>query len=118
MTKERYDELVEVYGAPAKAEELFEAGIDGAVEKLQAEGYDFTREEIFEFYQALDKENEAAAENKEGELGEEALENVAGGLLGAALVAIGISYMAYTGKHGYLSNPGVYPPWSSKKNKK
>ena len=115
MSSERLSKLSAVYSEPGKAEKLFNLGIDGAVAALADEGYDFTAEEVRDFYSWLDENS--ASFSAEGELDESALEDVAGGVVGLVVTAIAASYIAYTANNGYLSNPSKYPPWSTKRKK-
>ena len=76
LTQDRADLLTEYLEADLqRAKELFEIDVEDALVKINADGYDFTVEEFQEFSTEL----ENASQNSVGELGEEELENVAGG---------------------------------------
>lgn len=77
MTEERLNEIAQAIGADeARAKALFELSPEAAAEKLTKEGFAVTADELI----AFGKEAKKALSKVEGELGENDLENVAGGL--------------------------------------
>lgn len=75
LTDERGKKLMEYFEAdPARAQELLDLPVDEALAKINAEGHDFTQEELEAFDALLCAEPEAT-----GELDAEALDDVAGG---------------------------------------
>lgn len=78
ITKERIEALAKYMGENVeRAEMLMDLSAEEACAKINADGYDFTAEELADFAHIL------AAEAKEGELSEEDLFDVAGGSISA-----------------------------------
>lgn len=71
-----------------RAKTLLTMSPENAVTKINAEGYDFTTEELISFGEEFRK---AVAKNAEGEVSEEDLEDVAGGIgiIAGSLIALG-----------------------------
>jgi len=93
MTKERTkiltDYLVE---NKDKAKELFNLPIEEANERINAEGFDFTVEELKDFAEEV----QIYIENNEGELNESDMDAIVGGVTGLEVaVAMGTIYGAY-----------------------
>ena len=81
MTIERAEKLAAYLKAdPAKTKELLELPVEEALAKINADGNDFTVEELKEFDEAMVN----AEENKDGELDASALEGVSGGAISIA----------------------------------
>lgn len=77
LTQERAQILANYLNADIdRAKKLLEMAPEAAMNEINAAGHDFTVEEIVEFGKQLQ-----AAAAQEGELDEEALNNVAGGLV-------------------------------------
>ncbi|MDE6035155.1 MAG: hypothetical protein K2G36_04515 [Ruminococcus sp.] len=77
MTIERMQELADfLSNDPDRMTELFEMDAEMACEEINAEGYDFTAEELREFGQAM---STAVVRSNSGELSEDDLEQVSGG---------------------------------------
>ncbi|MDE6035153.1 MAG: hypothetical protein K2G36_04505 [Ruminococcus sp.] len=77
MTNERMQELVDFLSSdPDRMTELFQMDAEMACEEINAEGYDFTAEELREFGQAI---STAVVRSNSGELSEDDLEQVSGG---------------------------------------
>lgn len=77
ITKEKIEALAKYMGEnEERAEMLMALSASEACAKINADGYDFTAEELAEFAQGIVK----SAVVKEGELGESDLDEVAGGL--------------------------------------
>lgn len=88
---------------PARAKALLDLSAEDAAKKLKDEGYDFTAEELAEFGENLAAASSAAPS---GELSEENLQNVSGGVLAAAAagvyltcISIGVGLGLAAGKH-------------------
>ncbi len=74
LTEERGKELIEYFEAdPARAQELMDLPVEEALAKMNADGHDFTKEELETFDTVL------AQSPEEGELEADDLEAVAGG---------------------------------------
>jgi len=91
MTTERAEKLSAYLTQDVdKAKELLEVSPEEAVEKINADGYDFTADELKEYGEQLQSVMGATGEN--GEIDMEALDNVSGGVVVAAcVVAAGVS---------------------------
>ncbi len=75
LTDERGQELMEYFEAdPARAQELLDLSVEDALVKMNADGHDFTQEELEAFDSIL-----CAAPEMDGELDVDDLEAVAGG---------------------------------------
>ena len=99
MTNERIDSISRALMADeSKIAALFALEPAEAAEKLAAEGYDFTAEELVEYAEILESVKKKAGAT-EGELDESALEDVAGGGVGMALLmGIAVGYFIYEKK--------------------
>lgn len=94
LTQDRAEMLAEYMEADLqRAKALFEMDVEDALVKINADGYDFTVEELQEFALELEK----ASQNSEGELGEDELETVAGGCPSSYWVPKVTSWMCKTG---------------------
>ncbi len=75
LTDERGNELMAYFEAdPTRAQQLLDLPVEEAMEKINADGHDFTQEELEAFDALLSAEPETT-----GELDAEALDDVAGG---------------------------------------
>lgn len=105
LTVERAEQLVKYLNEDQeRATELMNMPADEAVVKINADGYDFTVEEIVAFGQELQSVMKAA--NEDGELDADALDNVSGGLVisgtvAAALIGGGITMFCAGVTFGY-----------------
>ena len=91
LTKERAELLANYLAADQdRAQALLELSPEEAVAKINADGNDFTVEEVKEFGETLQKVT------KTGELNENELEDVSGGVIGTA-TAIAIAKVLGTG---------------------
>jgi dsDNA-binding SOS-regulon protein len=88
LTTERSEKLGK-YLADNKdnAQALLELAPEQAVEKINADGFDFTADELKEFGEELKK---AALQSESGELDAASLEGVSGGVITFAAAAAGI----------------------------
>lgn len=85
LTQERADMITGYLGEDEiRAEEIFSLELEEALEKMNADGNDFTLEELKEYEKALE------AMTADGELDADELDNVAGGLVTTVAAAIGI----------------------------
>jgi lactobin A/cerein 7B family class IIb bacteriocin len=86
LTMERANMISDYLSQDAeRTKELFNLMPSEAVEKINADGFDFTVEEITEYGENLKK---IADKNGNGELDANELDDVSGGLATAAIVAI------------------------------
>ena len=87
MTTERINEISEYLARDLeKAKSLLESTPEEAAENLRVEGFDVTAEELIAYSEELIK----IANEKDGELNEDDLENVAGGIAGSTVILIGM----------------------------
>lgn len=95
MTKERIEQITSALIAnEAEVKALFDLGPAEAASELAKKGYDFTETELVEYGKILDEEKKAAEASSE--LGEDALDNVAGGgLIAAAVAGVLVGYWVY-----------------------
>lgn len=78
LTEERAQALTEYLGQDSdRAEELSKMPVEKAVAAINADGYDFTVDELKEFSEMVAKVS--AAQNADDELDDEALESISGG---------------------------------------
>ena len=78
LTEERAELLVNYLGEDTdRTENLLQMTPEEAVEAINADGYDFTPEELKEFCETVQKT--VALRNSGGELDDEALDSVSGG---------------------------------------
>ncbi len=83
-----------------RAKELLDLSADEAQKRINADGYDFTIEEIKEFGQVI--ETAAKMQEQEGELDEDSLAEVSGGIVvTTALLAAGVTLFAAGLTFGY-----------------
>lgn len=102
LTNERAEKLANYLTADKeRAQKLLEATPEEAVKQINADGNDFTVEEIIEFGAQLQKVA-AQGGNAEGELSEEALSDVAGGVvISSAVLAAGVALFTAGVTFGY-----------------
>lgn len=80
ITNERAEMLANYLSSDIdKAKELVEMSVEDATSAINADGYDFTEEEVKGFGDIL--QNAASMANEDGEIDAESLDNVAGGLV-------------------------------------
>lgn len=92
LTNERANLIGKYLAADkARALALLELSPEAATAKINSDGYDFTIEEISEFGKQLKK---VAAVSQKGELSEDALNGVSGGLVveGVAIACISLGF--------------------------
>lgn len=90
LTKERADKLTNYLNEdPERAKRLVALTAEEAVAEMNGDGYDFTAEELEDFAEQM--QAMAGSGAPDGELGEEALGNVAGGAF------VTMSVLAMTG---------------------
>lgn len=98
MTNERIEAITKALTADeSQISALFEMEPAEAAAKLAEKGYNFTADELVEYGKLLDQAKKNA-EGANGELDEDALENVAGGAVGlvtVALAGVAVGYWAY-----------------------
>ena len=83
-----------------RAKTLINLSPEEAVAKINADGFDFSVDEIMEFGEQLQKV--AASQSEDGELSEEALSEVAGGIvISAAVLAAGVTLFTAGVTFGY-----------------
>ena len=83
-----------------RAKVLLDLTPEEAAEKINADGFDFTADEIKEFGVQLQKV--AASQAEEGELSEDALSEVAGGIvISAAVLGAGVALFTAGVTFGY-----------------
>ena len=101
LTNERSEKLATFLTADIdRAKTLLELTPEEAVEKINADGYDFTSEEIKEF--GVQLQQVATLQNEDGELSEDALSEVAGGVvISAAVLAAGVTLFTAGVTFGY-----------------
>lgn len=86
LTNERAEMLANYLTSDvSKAKELVDLPVEDAVKAINADGFDFTVDELKEFGEEMQKIAENMGSN--GELSAEALEDVAGGLVVSGAVA-------------------------------
>lgn len=84
LTDEKVQKLTDFLSSdPERMEKLFEMDVEKAQAQINAEGYDFTVDELKEFAQAVVN----VAKKNNGELDAESLDNVSGGVLTVATVS-------------------------------
>lgn len=87
LTNERAEMLADYLGADAdRAEQLGKMSAEKAAEIINADGYDFTAEELKEFSNTVQKI--AVLKNNGSELSDEELDNVSGGGIGVWILRI------------------------------
>lgn len=95
MTNDRINEISEYLVKDTNAaKELMEMTPENAASKMIADGFEVTADELIEFGEELKKVNV----NTEGELKENDLENVSGGLLASTVILGGIAIGYALGK--------------------
>ena len=101
LTNERSEKLSEYLTTDIeRAKILINLTPGEAAAKINADGFDFTVDEIMEFGEQLQKV--AASQSEEGELSEEALSEVAGGIvISAAVLAAGVALFTAGVTFGY-----------------
>ena len=101
LTNERSEKLSAYLTADIeRAKSLINLSPEEAVAKINADGYDFSVDEIMEFGEQLQKV--AASQSDDGELSEEALSAVAGGVvIAAGVLAAGVALFTAGVTFGY-----------------
>ncbi len=105
LTSERAEKLANYFVADAnKAKELMDLPADEALKVINADGFDFTVEELRDFSEELKRIAEMA--NSDGELSVDTLDNVAGGVVvsgavAAALIGAGVAMFTAGVTFGY-----------------
>lgn len=91
ITKEKFEMLANYMNEDQeRAKALTAVSVEEACKKINADGYDFTVEELHDFAQIAEK----ASSVKQGEMNEDELDNVSGGILVTTIVA-GVWYCAF-----------------------
>lgn len=97
MTIDRANTIAKAMGTnEAEVENLLSLAPEVAAEQLNAKGYDFTAQELVEFVEFV-KANAV----QEGEISEEQLDNVAGGVVAELVFCGGVLLGMYLNKKGY-----------------
>ncbi len=93
LSNERAEKLAQYLTEKKEAGyDLLDLAADEAVAKINADGYDFTVNELHEFAEMLEK----SASGNGDELDENSLDNVSGGVaVAAAVAAFAIGYYVY-----------------------
>lgn len=102
LSKERAEKLAQYLTADIeRAKKLLDMSPEDVVAQMKAEGYDFTVEEVMEFGEQL--KHVPTASVKDGELSEEALSEVAGGVfvIDDAILGAGIALFCAGLTFGY-----------------
>ena len=101
LTNERAEMLANYLTADVnKAKELVELPVEEAVKAINAEGFDFTVDELKDFGEIL--QSVASNANEDGEIDADALDNVAGGVvISGAVLAAGVSLFTFGVGAGY-----------------
>lgn len=101
LTNERSEKLSAYLMADVeKAKALLDLTPEEAAVKINADGYDFSVDEIMDFGEQLQKV--AASHTDDGELSEEALSEVAGGVvIAAGVLAAGVALFTAGVTFGY-----------------
>lgn len=96
MTRERIQEILNAIGTKADLEKALDAGTEATAAALEAKGFQTTAAELDQMIDELLK----MSEEESGELGEDDLEDVAGGigLFTACLIGAAIGTVAYWAK--------------------
>lgn len=101
MATERIEKLANYLAADTeKAKMLVEMDPAEAIEKINADGFDFTVDELKEFAEQM--QAVASAQSEQGELSADALDNVAGGVvISSAVLAAGVALFTAGVTFGY-----------------
>lgn len=101
LTNERAEKLANYLAADAdRAKKLVDLPVDEAVKAINADGFDFSADELKDFGEVMQKVSSAVGEN--GELDEDALGNVAGGIvISAAVLGAGVTLFTFGVGFGY-----------------
>lgn len=101
LTNERAEMLANYLTADVnKAKELVDLPVEDAVKAINADGYDFTVDELKDFGEIL--QSVAGNANADGEIDAEALDNVAGGVvISAAVLGAGVTLFCAGVTAGY-----------------
>lgn len=96
LSPERAEKLVAYLDAdPLRAKEWLDLPVEDAVARINADGYDFTKEELMEFDETLVAAFEFTAD---GELHVEELDNISGG---GGCISLAISIIAKHKKYAW-----------------
>lgn len=91
ITKEKFEILANYMGEDdTRAKALTSVSAEEACRRINADGFDFTADELLAFAEIVEK----ASDVKQGELNESDLDNVSGGILVSTIVA-GVWYCAF-----------------------
>ncbi len=94
MTNERINQITKaLLENESEVVALFELTPAEASAKLAQKGYDFTEAELVEYGKILDEQKKAAEANTE--LAEDALDQVAGGVIGYFVAGVLVGYWVY-----------------------
>lgn len=108
MTEERVQKLTDVLSSnPDQLEKLFDMDVNEAVNKINAEGYDFTVDELKEFAEAMVTVSEKTKNNANGELDDETLDNVTGGFLTVRTVTCVCSIVKLCGPYAWKAGQWI-----------
>lgn len=101
LSNERAEVLANYLTADTnKAKELLDLPAEDAVKAINADGYDFTADELKDFGEVMQKVSSVANEN--GEIDVESLDNVAGGVvISAAVLGAGVTLFCAGVTFGY-----------------
>ncbi len=98
MNDERVQKLTDYLSSDTERMlKLFDLEAEEAVAQINAEGYDFTVEELKSFAEAM----ESVSNKNEGELDADDLENVAGGVLTCATVSCVCAIVSLCGPYAW-----------------
>lgn len=103
ITKEKFEILAKyIVDNEERAKALTAVSAEEACEKINADGYDFTADELVAFAEEMEK---LSAQQTE-ELGAEDLGEISGGcpILGGLLIASAVLYWASTSAKGWLNS--------------
>ena len=104
MTIERAEKLAAYLKAdPAKTKEFLELPVEEALAKINADGNDFTVEELKEFDEAMVN----AEENKDGELDASALEGVSGGAISIATATLAFGIVKWGAPYAWKAGQWI-----------
>ncbi len=100
MTQERIEKLTSYLTSDVEnAKVLVDLDVEEALKKINADGNDFTLDELKEYAEQM---KAVAASQSEGELSADALDNVAGGVvISAAVLSAGVALFGAGVTFGY-----------------
>ena len=101
LTNERAEMLVNYLTSDMeRANKLVEMSVEDATSAINADGYDFTNDELKDFGELV--QNVASVANEDGEIDAESLENVSGGfVVEAAVLTAGVTLFLAGVSGGY-----------------